>query len=213
MKQIADIRKDYIFKSLSDSDTHPDAMTQFDQWWKEAISSEIDEVNAMSLATVGAEGKPSCRIVLLKGYDERCFVFFTNYESRKGFDLTHNPHAALTFFWKELERQIRIEGKVVKAPESESAEYFHSRPRMSQIGAWTSPQSKEIENRDFLEKKFDELTLQYEHEEIPYPKHWGGFILLPESIEFWQGRASRLHDRISYQKLENKKWSKVRLAP
>lgn len=213
MKPTADIRKEYSMQSLSESDTDDNAMIQFDRWWKEAISSEIDEVNAMSLATVDADGKPSCRIVLLKGYDERGFVFFTNYESRKGNDLGINPNAALTFFWKELERQIRIEGKITLLPESESKEYFHSRPRTSQIGAWTSPQSKEIADRDFLEQRFEALSQQYENAEIPYPKHWGGFLLTPELMEFWQGRESRLHDRISYRNTGQKKWSKVRLAP
>jgi len=213
MNPAADIRKEYKLKSLSESDTESDAMIQFDCWWKEALSSDIDEVNAMSLATVGSDGKPSCRIVLLKGYDERGFVFFTNYESRKGNELLHNPQAAITFFWKELERQIRIEGRIIPLPESESEEYFHSRPRMSQIGAWTSPQSREIESRDFLENRFQELNSQYENQEIPYPKHWGGYLISPDMIEFWQGRESRLHDRIMYRKLGEKKWSKVRLAP
>jgi pyridoxamine 5'-phosphate oxidase len=213
MKSIADLRKEYQLKSLSESDTQDDPILQFDLWWKEAIESGIEEVNAMTLATAGLDAKPTSRIVLLKGYNEQGFVFFTNYESKKGRNLNSNPYASLTFYWKELERQVRIEGHVVKTSDSESDEYFHSRPLISQLGACASPQSSVIESRDFLENRFNELSAEYEHKEIPRPMHWGGYVVNPVEIEFWQGRAGRLHDRILYSINEQKKWSKIRLAP
>ena len=213
MKPIADLRKDYQLKSLSESDTQDNPIAQFDLWWKEAIESDIDEVNAMTLATAGVDARPTSRIVLLKGYNEEGFVFFTNYESKKGKNLESNPYASLTFYWKELERQVRVEGSVIKTKESESDDYFRSRPLISQLGACTSPQSKVIESRDFLENRFNELSAEYADKEIPRPMHWGGFVVSPVEIEFWQGRAGRLHDRILYKINEEKKWSKVRLAP
>lgn len=209
---ISSIRKDYQLQSLSESDVKQDPIEQFGKWWDEAIASSIDEVNAMTLSTVTAEGKPSARIVLLKGFDERGFVFFTNYESNKGVQLTANPFASLVFFWKELERQVRIEGICEKVSEQESDDYFHSRPIGSQLGACASPQSRVIESRRVIENNLEKLQDQYREMEIPRPAHWGGYRVVPQAIEFWQGRSSRLHDRIKYTK-ENQSWKIVRLAP
>lgn len=209
---ISSIRKDYQLQSLSESDVKQDPIGQFGKWWDEAIASSIDEVNAMTLSTVTAEGKPSARIVLLKGFDERGFVFFTNYESNKGVQLTANPFASLVFFWKELERQVRIEGISEKVNEQESDDYFHSRPIGSQLGACASPQSRVIESRRVIENNLEKLQDQYRDMEIPRPAHWGGYRVVPQAIEFWQGRSSRLHDRIKYTK-ENQSWKIVRLAP
>ena len=209
---ISSIRKDYQLQSLSESDVKQDPIGQFGKWWEEAIASSIDEVNAMTLSTVTAEGKPSARIVLLKGFDERGFVFFTNYESNKGVQLTANPFASLVFFWKELERQVRIEGICEKVSEQQSDDYFHSRPIGSQLGACASPQSRVIESRRVIENNLEKLQDQYREMEIPRPAHWGGYRVVPHSIEFWQGRSSRLHDRIKYTK-ENQSWKIVRLAP
>jgi pyridoxamine 5'-phosphate oxidase len=209
---ISSIRKDYQLQSLSESDVKQDPIEQFGKWWDEAIASSIDEVNAMTLSTVTAEGKPSARIVLLKGFDERGFVFFTNYESNKGAQLTANPFASLVFFWKELERQVRIEGICEKVSEQESDDYFHSRPIGSQLGACASPQSRVIESRRVIENNLEKLQDQYRDMEIPRPAHWGGYRVVPQAIEFWQGRSSRLHDRIKYTK-ENQSWKIVRLAP
>ncbi|NBT15103.1 MAG: pyridoxamine 5'-phosphate oxidase [Chitinophagia bacterium] len=209
---ISSIRKDYQLQSLSESDVKQDPIGQFGKWWDEAIASSIDEVNAMTLSTVTAEGKPSARVVLLKGFDERGFVFFTNYESNKGAQLTANPFASLVFFWKELERQVRIEGICEKVSEQESDDYFHSRPIGSQLGACASPQSRVIESRRVIENNLEKLQDQYRDMEIPRPGHWGGYRVVPQAIEFWQGRSSRLHDRIKYTK-ENQSWKIVRLAP
>ena len=209
---ISSIRKDYQLQSLSESDVKQDPIEQFGKWWDEAIASSIDEVNAMTLSTVTAEGKPSARIVLLKGFDERGFVFFTNYESNKGAQLTANPFASLVFFWKELERQVRIEGICEKVSEQESDDYFHSRPIGSQLGACASPQSRVIESRRVIENNLEKLQDQYRDMEIPRPAHWGGYRVVPQAIEFWQGRSSRLHDRIKYTN-ENQSWKIVRLAP
>ena len=178
------------------------------------IPLRFDEVNAMTLATVDAKGKPSARIVLLKGYTHDGFVFFTNYESAKGQELSANPNAALLFFWKELERQIRIEGTVEKISEADSDAYFHSRPAGSRIGAWVSPQSKVIPGRNFLEENYQKLMMQYPDEnKVPRPPHWGGYIVKPVSFEFWQGRSSRLHDRLSFTQNAVGEWIRVRLAP
>jgi len=209
---ISSIRKDYQLKSLSEKDVKADPFAQFAQWWDEAVASEIDEVNAMTLSTVTFEGRPSSRIVLLKGFDEKGFVFFTNYESDKGQQLSAHPFASLVFFWKELERQVRVEGSVVKVSEQESDDYFHSRPQGSQLGAIASPQSRIIEGRSIIEKNLENLQEQYQGAVIPRPSHWGGYRVLPETIEFWQGRSSRLHDRIKYIKEANV-WRIVRLAP
>ena len=209
---ISSIRKDYQLKSLSESDVHANPISQFGQWWEDALTSKIEEVNAMTLSTVNAGGRPSARIVLLKGFDHNGFVFFTNYESEKGIHLSINPYASLVFFWKELERQVRIEGACEKVSEEESDLYFHSRPLGSQLGAWASPQSRVIEDRKDLEDNFKILEGRFTTEDIPRPPHWGGFRVIPEKIEFWQGRSSRLHDRIVYTKSEED-WSIVRLAP
>lgn len=209
---IADIRKEYKQRSLDESDVVKDPVQQFSKWWEEAINSGIDEVNAMTLATADATGKPSARIVLLKGMDENGFVFFTNYNSHKGEDIAANPFASLVFFWKELERQVRIEGTISKVSAEESDAYFNSRPAGSRIGAWASPQSKVIASRQVIEKKVQELEKDFDGKTIERPQHWGGYVVMPQVIEFWQGRPSRLHDRIRYTKVENG-WKIERLAP
>lgn len=209
---IAGIRTDYMLKSLDEQDVKDDAIEQFSVWWKEALESDIYEVNAMTLATADKNGYPLARIVLLKDYDENGFVFFTNYASIKGNQIAENPAACLLFFWKELERQVRIEGIAEKISDAASDEYFYSRPEGSRIGAWTSPQSQPIPNRLFLENKYLELTEQYKGKDVPRPSHWGGYIVRPQKIEFWQGRPSRLHDRILYTKNE-KGWQIQRIAP
>ena len=209
---IADIRKDYQLKSLSEHEVDQNPFTQFSVWWNEAVQSEIDEVNAMALSTVTSAGKPSSRIVLLKGYDEQGFVFFTNYSSDKGQQLAQNNFAALLFFWKELERQVRIEGVVSKVSEEESDAYFNSRPLGSRLGAWASPQSQKISDREVLNKELTKFTEQFDQENIPRPAHWGGYRVRPNRIEFWQGRSNRLHDRILYEQ-DNENWQISRLAP
>ena len=209
---IADIRRDYKMRSLSESDIAKDPVGQFTRWWDEAMNSNIDEVNAMTLATVTAEGNPTARIVLLKGYDENGFVFFTNYQSDKGKELATNPNAALLFFWKELERQVRIGGVVEKVSTEESDIYFASRPEGSRIGAWASPQSEAITGRETLEKKVAELEAKYKGQNIPRPPHWGGYRVKPQLFEFWQGRSNRLHDRLQYR-LSGGNWMIERLAP
>jgi len=221
---IADIRKDYKLASLEEADVALHPIDQFKRWWNEAVASQIDEVNAMTLATANAAGTPSARIVLLKGYDANGFVFFTNYESDKAKNLAQNPKAAIIFFWKELERQIRIEGTVEKVSAADSDRYFNSRPAASRIGAWASPQSAVIENRLVIEKNVERYSSIFANDSIERPDHWGGYIVKPTSIEFWQGRSSRLHDRIRYT-LENSaynaatdtrsdaNWKIERLAP
>jgi pyridoxamine 5'-phosphate oxidase len=210
---IADMRKEYSRQSLDAGDVLQNPMLQFEKWFDEATQSQLPEPNAMHLATVSPEGKPVGRIVLLKGIEQKAFLFFTNYESRKGKELAHTPWAALTFFWIELERQVRIEGEVRKVSPEKSTEYFHSRPRGSQIGAWVSPQSKVIPGRVFLENRQEELMKRFEGKEVPRPEHWGGYAVQPQSIEFWQGRPSRLHDRIRYTKTSENRWIIERLAP
>lgn len=213
MPSIADIRKDYKLKSLSENDVAADPIEQFGRWWNEAVQSELEEVNAMTLATATANGRPAARIVLLKDYNEEGFVFFTNYESHKGEEMKDNPHAALVFFWAALERQVRIEGTVEKVPAEESDAYFVSRPRGSRIGAWASPQSKVISGREVVEKNVTAMEQQFGEGDIPRPQHWGGYRVKPLLIEFWQGRPSRLHDRILYTADEAGKWKIERLAP
>lgn len=210
--KIADIRKDYKLKSLDEKEVTSDAISQFTNWWNEALDSNIDEVNAMTLATSSKEGLPSARIVLLKGYTENGFVFFTNYNSKKGKDITENNHATLLFFWKELERQVNISGIIEKISDEDNDEYFYSRPVGSRIGAWSSPQSKVITNREVLETNAVKYAEQF-GENVPRPPHWGGYIVKPQRIEFWQGRPSRLHDRILYTQSENGSWQIERLAP
>lgn len=210
---IADIRKDYRLQTLDEAGVAADPIQQFGIWWQEALQSEIVEVNAMTLATANEQGVPSARIVLLKGYDERGFVFFSNYESKKAADLQVNPMASLVFFWKELERQVRISGRVEKVTELESDQYFQSRPEGSRIGAWASPQSTVISSRQVIEEKVEALQVSFEGKEIPRPLHWGGYRVVPSSIEFWQGRSSRLHDRIQYTLQSDDNWVIERLAP
>lgn len=208
---IFSIRKDYTLKSLDIQDVNQNPIVQFKDWFGEAINSNVLEVNAMTLSTMGLDGFPNGRIVLLKDVDHG-FVFFTNYESQKGKEIESLDKGSLTFFWPELERQVRIQGKIEKVLEKESDAYFFSRPLASQIGAWASPQSKVINSREELTSMEEKLSLKFSQEKISRPIHWGGYRLLPSKIEFWQGRASRLHDRIAY-KLENNSWQIARLAP
>ena len=193
-EQIAALRKDYRLKTLNEEDVAATAIQQFSRWWEEAVTSQIDEVNAMTLATATPDGIPSARIVLLKSFDEAGFTFFTNYNSAKGKMLEDNAKAALVFFWKELERQIRIEGNVSKLNSEDSDAYFNSRPVGSRIGAWASPQSQVIPSRHVLEHNVEKYVEQFK-EGIPRPPHWGGYVVKPAKVEFWQGRSNRLHDR------------------
>lgn len=209
---IGNIRQDYQLKTLNEADIAQDPFGQFSIWWDEAIKSEIDEVNAMTLATATPDGIPSARIVLLKAFDENGFEFFTNYESHKGAELAANPHAALVFFWKELQRQVRIQGVVEKVDAAESDRYYNSRPYGSRIGAWSSPQSTPIDSRTILEENVVKFTEQYK-EDVPRPDFWGGYKLVPTLFEFWQGRSSRLHDRFQYKLSDGKVWNVMRLAP
>lgn len=211
-QKIAGIRKDYRQQVLLENNAAANATEQFSRWWKEALTSDIAEVNAMALATVSKEGLPQARIVLLKDFDENGFVFFTNYNSHKGEDLAAHPHAALVFFWKELERQVRVCGVASKVSEEESAAYFNSRPAGSRIGAWASPQSAIIYERALLDKNVVAYTEKF-GSDIPKPPHWGGYRVKPATIEFWQGRSNRLHDRLLYTFQENGDWKIERLAP
>ena len=213
MSSIADIRKDYKLQSLSENDIAPDPFSQFDKWWEEAVISQIDEVNAMTLATASSDGLPAARIVLLKGKDKRGFSFFTNYQSFKGMQLEENPRACLVFFWKELERQVRITGIVQKVSSDESDEYFNSRPDGSKIGAWTSPQSQVIPGRRWLEEYEEKFQAQFNGKAIQRPAHWGGYRVQPITVEFWQGRPNRLHDRLQYALQDDGRWIIDRLAP
>lgn len=208
---LAHLRKDYALKTLDEKDVDRDPMKQFGVWMVEAIHAQVPEPTAMTLATVDARGRPSARVVLLKGVDPLGFVFYTNYESRKGRELEGNSGAALTFLWKELERQVRIEGLVEKVSAEESTAYFDTRPLGSRIGAWASPQSRPIESRDWLETRWAKMTDEH-GAKPPRPPHWGGYRLRPDWIEFWQGRMSRLHDRIAYARAADA-WKVSRLAP
>jgi pyridoxamine 5'-phosphate oxidase len=213
MQLPADIRKEYMQHTLDIHHVSSDPFHQFGLWWQEAIDASIDEINAMTLATSSADGVPSARIVLLKGYDKAGFVFYTNYESAKGRELEENPRACLVFFWKELERQIRITGIVRKVSSEESDAYFNSRPENSRIGALVSPQSQVIPDRQWLEQKEEEVRRQHHLLPAQRPSHWGGYRVMPVKIEFWQGRPSRLHDRLQYQLQEDGNWKLERLAP
>lgn len=213
MPSIADLRRDYALASLDRADVVADPIEQFSRWFANATDAAIAEPNAMTLATVGPDGAPDARVVLLKGVDPRGFTFFTDYRSQKGQDLLAHPHAALVFFWVELERQVRIRGTVSRLSESESAGYYGSRPRGSRIGAWASTQSSVLQDRAILEQRVREIEEQFPGETAPpLPPHWGGFLVSPTQIEFWQGRQSRLHDRIRYR-LDGSAWVQERLSP
>ncbi|WP_257656714.1 pyridoxamine 5'-phosphate oxidase [Parapedobacter lycopersici] len=212
-KDIAGMRMAYEMGQLNEGDLAEDPLVQFQQWFNEAVDKGVMEPNAMTLSTVSASGKPSSRIVLLKQVDRLGLGFYTNYTSRKGTELAATPHAALLFFWPELQRQVRVEGKVEKLPAEAADAYFRSRPKGSRLGALVSPQSREIANREELDGQLHVLEENYrDTDDIPRPEHWGGYLLLPEQIEFWQGRNNRLHDRLVYKK-ENEVWRIARLAP
>ena len=206
-------RYEHAARGLRRRDLDPDPIKQFSNWFTAAIEAEIRDVNAMSLATAGRDAKPSVRVVLLKGFDQDGFVFFTNYESEKGVQLEANPYAALAFYWIELDRQIRIAGKTEKTSRQESEGYFHSRPIGSQLGAWASRQSEVLDGRRVLDARMVEMTERFGDNPIPLPPHWGGYRVKPDTMEFWQGRPSRLHDRIEYLRDSNSHWIRRRLAP
>jgi pyridoxamine 5'-phosphate oxidase len=212
--KIEQLRKDYSAHTLEMDDVSPNPVEQFQVWFDEALNAEVPEPNAMTLSTATTNGIPSARIVLLKGITDGSFLFYTNYNSRKGQELLANPRAALTFLWHELQRQVRIEGRVEVLSAEASTRYFQSRPKGSQIGAWASPQSTQIESREALEEKVKQLEEDYRSAEaLPKPEHWGGYRVVPHRVEFWQGRSSRLHDRIEYALSEDGSWSVARLAP
>ena len=210
---VADLRKEYALHGLSEADLDPNPFRQFQVWFEQALAAGLPEPNAMTLATATPDGRPSARMVLIKGADERGFVFFSNYQSRKGRELDANPYAALVFYWAELERQIRIEGRVERVSSQESDAYFQSRPAGSRLGAWASRQSAVIAGRAELEGRLAELAAQHPGGDVPRPPHWGGYRVVPESIEFWQGRPSRLHDRLRYRLREDGTWLVERLSP
>lgn len=213
-RHIAGIRKDYRLAVLDEAAAGNDPLLFFRRWFAEAEAAGIDEVNAMALATADGEGRPHARIVLLKGLDARGFAFYSNYESAKGHQIDQRPHAALVFFWKELERQVRVEGRIARVPSEESDAYFASRPLGSRLGAWASPQSSAIADRAILEERVGHFTELYKDGNIPRPSYWGGYLVVPFSMEFWQGRSNRLHDRIVFRREhEDMPWDKLRLAP
>ncbi len=208
----ADLRRDYSLAGLGEKDLARDPFRQFEKWFGEAEAAKLPEPNAMILATAGTGGQPSARVMLLKGVDGRGFLFFTNYESRKGRELASNPKVSLLFSWIPLERQVIVEGTAARISREESEAYFHSRPRPSQLGAWASPQSGIVAGRAILEDSFKAVEKKYAGQEVPLPPHWGGFRVAPESVEFWQGRRSRLHDRLRYRRAKEG-WTIERLAP
>ena len=210
---IADLRREYTQHGLSESEVAADPFAQFRVWFDHALAAQLPEPNAMTLATATPDGRPSARVVLLKGFDQRGFVFYTNYHSRKGGEIEGSGWAALVFFWPELERQVRVEGRVERVLPQESDDYFASRPAGSRLGAWASPQSQVISGRDVLEQRLSVLTTEYEDQDIPRPPHWGGYRVVPTTIEFWQGRPNRLHDRLRYRLSDDQRWIVERLAP
>ena len=212
-KQLQDAREDYQKGSLDKSLVLPDPVAQFKVWFKQYQELGLKDYNAMLLTTVRNDNSPASRIVLLKGISNKGFEFYTNYESAKGKEIAHNPKVGLTFFWQNLERQVRIEGEAKKMSAKESDRYFAERPRGSQIGAWVSPQSEKIEDRDFLEKRVEYFENKFNDQEVPRPAHWGGYCIIPKCVEFWQGRSSRLHDRLVYDLNENGGWDISRIAP
>ncbi|HEY7750733.1 MAG TPA: pyridoxamine 5'-phosphate oxidase [Ignavibacteriaceae bacterium] len=212
LSNISNLRKEYKLNILSEENVSKNPFKQFNNWFQDVLKSGVIEPNAMILATSNKKSNPSARTVLLKNFNEKEFLFFTNYKSRKGKELKNNPFASLLFYWPELQRQVRIEGKIKKVSREMSAEYFHSRPRDAQIAAWVSNQSSKVSDRKFLDARFEELKKKFGNDEIPLPDYWGGFRLIPDYFEFWQGRENRLHDRICYD-LKNKKWKISRLAP
>lgn len=212
-EEIAQLRKDYTLHSLNEDDVADSPIAQFQRWWEDAEKSEILEMNAMTLATVGHDGMPEARTVLVKAFDENGFVFFTNYNSAKSKQLDFNVNCCLLFFWKELERQVRINGIAEKISAKESIEYFDSRPDGSKIGAWASPQSLVVAGKAWLKETFEYYAERFKHGHIPKPPHWGGYRVKPSKIEFWQGRPSRMHDRILYTQSEAGGWKTERLAP
>jgi pyridoxamine 5'-phosphate oxidase len=213
LDHVARLREEYTRAGLKESDTDPNPIEQFRAWFDEALAANLHEPNAMTLATATPEGRPSARVVLLKGFDERGFVFYTNYEGRKSGELEANPRCALDFYWGELERQVRIEGRAGRIPDGESDAYFTGRPRGSQLGAWVSEQSRPVADRGVLERRLRELEAEYEGREVPRPPFWGGYRVEPEVIEFWQGRENRLHDRLVYRRSGNGGWRRERLQP
>lgn len=212
-ENIANLRQEYSAQVLLEENSAADPFTQFQTWWQHALQTKILEPNAMTLATASADGIPSARIVLLKGFDQNGFVFFTNYNSYKGLQLAENPKACLVFFWKELERQVRITGLAAPVAAEESNAYFHSRPEGSRIGAWASPQSQVIESRAWLDGVYKKLSEELHNSDIKRPPHWGGYRVMPVVVEFWQGRPSRLHDRLQYTLESDGTWKRERLAP
>jgi pyridoxamine 5'-phosphate oxidase len=212
MTSLSDLRREYASRALVEAEAHDDPIQQFSLWFGEALKAELLDTNAMTLATASRDGVPAARIVLLKGFDEAGFVFFTNYESAKARDLDDNPRACLLMFWAALERQVRITGQVTKTSAGESETYFHSRPFESQVGAWASAQSQKVADRGALEARYAELAAKYAGGPVPLPAFWGGYRVAPESIEFWQGRKSRLHDRLLYVRRDGR-WERSRLSP
>ncbi len=210
---IADIREGYEREGLTEQEVSRNPITQFEKWMQEAVDAGISQPNALTLATASKEGRPSARIVLLKAVSEAGFVFYTNYNGRKGRELAENPYASMVFLWPSLSRQVRIEGMVSKVDAATSDAYYHSRPRGSQLGAWASPQSEVVADRQDLEDALVQYTTQFEDQQVPRPEHWGGYCLKPDAIEFWQGRPSRLHDRLLFRREDNQPWRIERLAP
>ena len=213
MDHVARLRKEYTRAGLKEFEANPNPIEQFRTWFDEVLTSNLHEPNAMALATATLDGRPSARVVLLKGFDERGFVFYTNYEGRKGEELETNPHCALLFYWGELERQVRVEGRVRRVPDKESDAYFAGRPRGSQLGAWASEQSRPVGDRGALEHRLRELEAEYEGRDVPRPPFWGGYRVEPEAVEFWQGRENRVHDRLVYRRSEDGGWRRGRLQP